>query len=384
MCKARDTIQVTVSGSLSVNLGNDTTICPLNSITLDAGHPGATYLWSSNVNGPVNNQTVTVSPDDPTNVYTVTVTQGGCSGTGTITIHVNSALPVNLGSDTAICSGSFITFDAGYPGATYLWNDGQSSRTITKSEAGIYKVNVTYNGCSGEDSIRLTVIDPPAPVNLGDDINVCFGNSLVLDAGEYTGVTYLWSTGETTRTITVSSSDTYSVTVSGCGTPVTDEINVTMSNLTTPVITQSGLELICSQADSYQWYKDGVLIPGATNQRYKPRGYGNYSVVVTNAALGCVGRTADYWFVPGGDFYLGDIRVKITPNPSGGQTKLVLSKLPSKPIKVTVYDRVGKRIITREVIDKVTDINMSMYAKGLYFVECILDNNRVILPLVTQ
>ena len=385
LCKATDAIQVTVSNNLNINLGNDTTICPLNSVTLDAGnYPGATYLWSSNVNGPVNNQTVTVSPDDPANVYTVTVTQGGCSGTGTITVFVNPALPVNLGNDTAICAGSIITFDAGYPGATYLWSDGQSSRTITTNQPGTYKVNVTYNGCSGADEIQLSVIDPPAPVNLGNDINICFGNNVVLDAGEYNAVEYLWSTGETTRTITATQSGNYSVTVSGCGAPVSDTISVTMGNLAAPVITQIGIELICTQADSYQWYKDGVLIPGATNQKYKPRGYGNYTVVVTNTALGCTGKTADYWFVPNGDYYLGDIRVKITPNPSAGQTKLVLSKLPGKPIKVTIYDRIGRRLINREIINLVNEINMTAYAKGLYFVECVLDNKRVILPLVTQ
>ncbi|MFT3946215.1 MAG: PKD domain-containing protein [Agriterribacter sp.] len=384
LCKARDTIQVTVSGTLNINLGNDTTVCPGNSLVLDAGYAGATYAWSANANYSTL-QNPTVWPTDPENVYTVTVTQGACSGTGTIKVYVNSTLPVNLGNDTTICSGSFITLDAGYPGATYLWSDGQSSQTNTvNGSLGVYKVTVDLNGCTGEGSINISLINPPAPVNLGEDINVCFGNSIMLDAGEYAGLTYLWSTGETTRTITVSSSGTYSVTVAGCGAPVTDEINVTMGNISAPVITQSGLELICTQADSYQWYKDGILIPGATNQRYKPRGYGNYSVVVTNTALGCSGKSADYWFVPSGDFYLGDIRVKITPNPGGGQTKLVLSKLPEKPIKVTIYDRIGRSLTTREVTNKVTDINMTMYAKGLYFAECILDNNRVILPLVTQ
>ncbi|MCC6286463.1 MAG: T9SS type A sorting domain-containing protein [Chitinophagaceae bacterium] len=384
LCKAVDSVTITVSSTLNIQLGNDTTICPLNSVTLDAGYyPGATYLWSSNA-GNATSQTVPVSPDDPSTVYTVTVTQGTCKGTGTKTVYVSSVLPVNLGNDTAICAGSNITLDAGHPGATYLWNNGTSFQTNTVADAGMYKVTVDYLGCKGEDSIAIALITPPAPVNLGNDINVCFGNSIVLDAGDYTGVNYLWSTGATSRTITVSSSGTYSVIVSGCGTPVTDTINVTMGNLTSPVITQSGLELVCTQADSYQWYKDGILISGATGQRYKAKGYGNYSVVITNTALGCSGKSADYWFVPAGDFYLGDIRVKITPNPSSGQTKLVLSKLPSKPIKVTIFDRIGRRLAEKQVSNTVTDINMTMYAKGLYFVECVLDNNKLILPLVTQ
>jgi hypothetical protein len=56
-------------------------------------------------------------------------------------------------------------------------------------------------------------------VNLGADATICPGASLVLDAGAQAGFTYLWSTGASTPTITVTQAGTYSVTVtdaSGC------------------------------------------------------------------------------------------------------------------------------------------------------------------------
>jgi PKD repeat protein len=383
ICIAVDTINVAVSSQLNVNLGNDTTICAGNSVTLDAGNAGATYLWSSNA-ASATTQSVSVTPVSGINTYTVTVSNGACTGQGSIKITVSTSLPVNLGADTAICAGSSITLDAGYPGALYTWTDAVTSQTRIVTTAGTYKVSVDKSGCTGEDEINITLMNPPAAVNLGNDINVCFGNSIELDAGDHAPSAYLWSTGATTQKINVTGSGTYNVSITGCGITVRDTINVTMGNLPMPGITQSGLELISSDADSYQWYKDGNFIPGATGKKYKPRGYGNYSVEISNTAMGCSGKSADYWFVPSGQVYLGDVRVKVTPNPSNGFTKLVLSKVPVKPIMVTVYDAIGRRIISTTAINTVTDLNLMPFAKGLYFVECISGDQKVILPLITQ
>lgn len=383
ICNAVDTINVAVSSQLNVNLGNDTTICGNNSVILDAGNAGATYLWSTNA-GSATTQAVTVTPASGTNTYTVTVSNGACTGQGSINITVSTSLPVSLGADTAICAGSSITLDAGYPGAVYTWNDEVTTQTRNVTTAGTYNVSVNKNGCIGEDEINITLMNPPSPVNLGNDINVCFGNSIELDAADHAPSAYLWSTGATTQKINVTSSGTYHVSITGCGVTVRDTINVTMGNLPMPSITQSGLELISSDADGYQWYKDGNIIPGATGKKYKPRGYGNYSVEISNTAMGCSGKSADYWFVPSGQVYLGDVRVKVTPNPSNGFTKLVLSKVPAKPIIVTVYDAIGRRILSTTAINTVTDLNLMSFAKGIYFVECISGDQKVILPLITQ
>lgn len=59
--------------------------------------------------------------------------------------------------------------------------------------------------------------DPPLAVNLGDVVNICEGQSALLDAG-IPGATYDWSNGSTTQTIEVSAPGLYAVTVtSGCG-----------------------------------------------------------------------------------------------------------------------------------------------------------------------
>src|SRR5690606_1467677 len=156
----------------------------------------------------------------------------------------------------------------------------------------------------------------------GNDTTICFGDMVKLDAGN-PGAQYLWNTGATTQTIYAMSTGVYSVEVTGCGGTVYDEIYLTMANLPVPSITQSGNELIASEADSYQWYKNGILIQGATGKKYKPRGYGLYKVVVTSAGTGCSGASNAYFFVPDGRVYIGDIRVKLSPNPGNGLAKLI-------------------------------------------------------------
>nr|MBP8967600.1 hypothetical protein [Paludibacteraceae bacterium] len=66
--------------------------------------------------------------------------------------------------------------------------------------------------------LNLTIEPQPAP-NLGPDLTLCENQYVTLDAGYNPQWSYLWSTGDTTPTITVSTSGTYYVNVTspnGC------------------------------------------------------------------------------------------------------------------------------------------------------------------------
>lgn len=94
-----------------------------------------------------------------------------------------------------------------------------STFVITWSQQGLQVVSVTFicsNGTSEPSFVNVLVLDEPL-VFLGNDTTILQGQILVLDAGN-PGSTYLWSTGETTRTLPVSVSGSYSVIVSNiCG-----------------------------------------------------------------------------------------------------------------------------------------------------------------------
>jgi hypothetical protein len=172
-------------------LGN---VTDCNSATLDAGAGFSAYRWSNGATG----QTLTVTT---TGLYSVTVTNSvGCKANDSVTF---SLLPTDTTSrSVGVCPGEQVEINGTLIGA------GQS---------------VAFNlvnqfGC---DSIEtVSVFEKPAPqVNLGNDTLLTAPATYLLDAGAGAGYTYFWSTLETTQTISVTASGTYSVTVvnaAGC------------------------------------------------------------------------------------------------------------------------------------------------------------------------
>jgi gliding motility-associated-like protein len=81
-CTAFDSVQITAYPVPVVNIGNDTTLCGQNSLTLDAGNPGSTYLWSTGET----TQQITVYPGNQTITVEV-MNSAGCSEIGSIDIR---------------------------------------------------------------------------------------------------------------------------------------------------------------------------------------------------------------------------------------------------------------------------------------------------------
>jgi len=95
-CDSTFTLNLTVNPLPDIFLGNDTTICADAFILLDAGNPGATYLWSE---AGANGQTIIVdSTGQGLSTFDVSVTvNNGCviSDTISITIEVCDAIDEN-------------------------------------------------------------------------------------------------------------------------------------------------------------------------------------------------------------------------------------------------------------------------------------------------
>ena len=206
-CKGRDTVKLTVNPLPVVNLGADRSICLGSTTTFDAGSGFSLYLWENNTM----NQTLTVNTAE--NVSVIVQDANGCTDADTALVTISTNLTVTLGADKAICIGSpAVTFDAGNTGATYLWSDGSSNQTLSTATAGTYWVSVSdENGCAGKDTVALTI--NPLPVVALTNASICDGSTgAVFTPGAYT--TYLWSSGETTPSVTKTAAGTYTVIVS--------------------------------------------------------------------------------------------------------------------------------------------------------------------------
>jgi len=191
--------------TISVFIGNDTTICKNDSIILNPGAGFTSYLWQD----ASTNQTFIA---DTTGTYYVMVTDNyDCVAYDTINIIVSSPV-IDLGQDAGLCDGNILILDAENPGSLYLWNDSTTNQTLDLDTSGTYYVQVTdINNCSASDTITISV-NPLPNVNLGNDTNFCNGNILTLDA-ENPGSLYLWNDSTTNQTFDVDTSGTYYVQV---------------------------------------------------------------------------------------------------------------------------------------------------------------------------
>ncbi len=277
-------ITVNVNPIPVVNLGNDTTFCSGNTLTLNAANAGATYLWNDNST----NQTRAVTS---TGTYSVKVTNSSnCSKSDTINVTVNPSPVLDLGNDTNICLGVNYVLNAGNPGATYLWDNATTAQTRAVTNTGTYYVRVRNSfNCIARDTVTATFLPTPI-VNLGANRDICAGASVTLDAGN-PGESYLWDDNSTSQTRTVNTTGTYHVTVSNIANcRGRDTVNVTVHPL--PVVNLGNDTVFChgntltlnarNPGASYHWNDN------STNQTLIAGSTGNYNVVVTDG-YGCVG-----------------------------------------------------------------------------------------------
>jgi gliding motility-associated-like protein len=195
----------------NVNLGNDTTLCSGNVLTLNATVAGATYVWQ-------NNSTNSTFQVTQSGTYWVSVTDGnGCVATDTIVVAYNQSPGVNLGNDTVICTGDTLLLDATTPNTAYLWQNNTSDATFLVTQPGTYWVTVTTGSCSRSDTVNVGTLALPL-VNIGNDTTLCDENlPLVLNATSPNSV-YSWSDNSSNPTLTVNAQGEYWVTVSNnCG-----------------------------------------------------------------------------------------------------------------------------------------------------------------------
>lgn len=129
---------------------------------------------------------------------------------------------VNITSELIAPTGSY----------TYSWTSipegftsSDTNVTVTPDTTTTYLLQVTDGIVNVFDEITITV-HPLPELALGDNIDLCAGDSTILDAG-VDHHSYLWNTGDTTQMITVKETGVYSVTVAtefGCES--TDTIDV--------------------------------------------------------------------------------------------------------------------------------------------------------------
>ena len=164
--------------------------------------------------------------------YSVQVTVNGCTGSDAANVAVIPLPVVNLGPDQTVCPGTTVNLNTTVPGATYLWNTGATTPTLSVSMPGTYTVTVTANGCPATDSFTLNNFTLPV-VDLGPDRTICTGATTTFTMN-VPGTTQLWSNGTSGTSLTTGTAGWVWVDVTSNGCTVRDSAFVTVTPLPTP------------------------------------------------------------------------------------------------------------------------------------------------------
>ena len=213
----QDTILVERHTVPSLFIGNDTIICPGNTITFRASPGFSSYNWTSSDGTRYMGQQINVRVQNNLGMHILASTAEGCVAADSTGINVFSAPVLNLGADLSICDYDSAQLSAGNNFSSYLWNNGNTGNSIRVSTTGLYWLQVKdSNGCTASDTVSIIVNTAPV-FTLGQDRNLCAGETLVLDPGPF--AQYNWQDASSNRTIGVQQAGTYWVTVTdtrGC------------------------------------------------------------------------------------------------------------------------------------------------------------------------
>lgn len=297
-CVGVDTVIVSVS-DLTVAL-NDTTVCTGDSVLLNpvvtGGTPDYTYQWSTGESTP----TIYVST---AGIYALAVTDAvGCTALDSMNLTLSSSANAEFSYLDSICAGDtscFVALNSGIDS----WSISNGVDTInfadtntvcySFTEPGTYTIEHILQSNCGTDTVTHTVYVHGIELDLSDTLVCSSADSVTLDAGSGFD-SYLWNTGETTQTITVSTG-TYWVQVGEqLGSSIcyavdtihvdTNDLNVSITNDTT--VCAGGTFRIYSTVSGgvtpYQFLWNTGAITTYLDV-YEP---GTYTLVVTDS-MGC-------------------------------------------------------------------------------------------------
>lgn len=373
-----------------------TSFCQGNSTVISATSTyGNTYQWFMNGNAIAGANAATYSAAQAGS-YTVLIQRDGCTNTSnaivtTVLPYINP-VAVAVGN-TQICNGDSVTlYTQSGTNYNYQWLRngivlaGANSSVYKAALPGNYAVAVSYNGLCSQTSNAIAVNVSPAinaalaNPNPGPIVRFCPNTINKLEVQvQAPNVSYQWFyngytlPGAIGPSLNISQAGSYYVKLTnntGCS---ANSIiaNVSYYVLASPVITQSGMTIGTTPYASYQWYFNGVAIPGATSQFVSINEDGDYQVEVKDIN-GCFVKSVPFKTpaLSVGAVY-NTVLINIYPNPFNEEIKIEASK----KVQVSIVDITGKVVIP---ITSETTIATSQLASGLYFMKIYTEDGSLI------
>ena len=281
-------------------------ICQGDTLSLTSSL-GFKYKWSTGATTP------SIRNINAVGKYTVQVIDtSGCvskaSDTTTITVFRLPTKPViSASGPIAFCSGGSVTLTS-TPNTTYLWSNAATTRAITLSASGDFTVSVRdANLCLSptSDPVKVTVYALPAKptITAGGPLSFCADQSVILTASDLISgerTRYRWNTTDSTKSLTVKTSATFTVRVldpRNCLSPASDPITTIALPLPpAPTVAADGPLTFCARSNDDYTKPNTVnlvaTIPStSTNVITWSTGFVGKTLTLT--AIGADGKFAD-------------------------------------------------------------------------------------------
>ncbi len=232
-----DSIIIYIVAAQKITTGNDTSVCPGDTVKLSAnGAPGTTYSWNPSTNISATNISNPFVFPQATTTYVCSATFNGCTSVDSTVVAIYTTPPfsVSAGPDILSC-GIAVQLNAIVTGNSisgssfvYTWvpGSGLTDSAIfnpmdTSSVSKTYVVFVTSGRCSASDTIKITNDSVRASIN-SVAASCSYSATGTATASVNTGTApfgYQWSSGALTATAGNLTSGLYNVTISdqlGC------------------------------------------------------------------------------------------------------------------------------------------------------------------------
>ncbi|MCU7615472.1 T9SS type B sorting domain-containing protein [Chryseobacterium sp. GMJ5] len=354
-CQYQKSVTVIMDPAITINIAPPAQItCTTPQIVLNAStsvyQAGSTFLWTATGGGNIVSGANTLTPTiNNGGTYTLTITSPtpqGCTKQASVTVLKNTTPPsiTVTAPNLTICKGQSITLTAS-GAATYTWTGLTGSgniQTVAPNSTTTYTVTgVGTNGCAAQTAATITINVVPDISSSLHNIEICKGDTTILDAGSGTNYTYVWSTGATTQTISTSTAGTYTVTISNgvCSktftaivsyivTPEITEVVYNNNTLTINVKNSGNTALEYSIDGGITWQSSNVFTNIFRNTQY--------TIKVRNRGAACDSSTEYY------TFFMSNV---ITPNSDGINDVIDFSEISKYGnFDGNIFDKYGKVI----------------------------------------
>lgn len=380
----------------SVPAGNNCAGSPVSIEVLNPQHQ-TSYNWSNGMASYYlsGSSTPAIQTGISGNYFVTAVNAGGCSRSSSVlSIHPMPDFSSVITGCYELCQGTPVVIHgpAGYSLYQWIqmingnWVVFSTSQNLSITTQGIYKLVLTTNqGCRDTSEIISITLQHCCnmQVTVQGSILNCYGMnngsaSVISPSGA--GISYLWSTGQTTQSISNLGQGTYFVSVSSAPTCQSQSLVSVLSPapMPVPIIFSSGDTLFSSVNGSafyYQWFNYGQLIPGATGALYINPDSGCYTVMITDNN-GCTATSSVFCITTGVPtltpaFGQGSIH----PNPFNGNELIVfLPEIRHGNTEVDVFGCMGQKMLSISVPVNsnrfsITSNRLKEFLPGLYLVK---------------